>query len=327
MGFSFKLAFAAMALAVATHFVRPAFKVHSSGIIVITGASTGIGASASIKLASLGFTVLAGVRKESDGLALVDRAKESSADNAWSSNIRPVVIDVTEPHTLAAAATEAASAGQPVVGVFCNAGISAGSWPVELSSTENEARVFAVNYFGVAETVRAFAPLLRASQGRILITGSVAGNIASALGQPYSASKFAMRALADSLRREMADLGVSVSRIEPGFVDTPILAKGMTGDSTFTSLPEARRRAYDHLHGQIAVPLKRMVEGAPGTWCTDRDVVHALTAPRPQPVYHPGSIDGKPARVLVTLMNAMHVLGPEWEDFFVNLFRKLKGGA
>lgn len=82
-------------LAVATHFIRPTFEVHDSGVVVITGTSSGIGKAATLKLASLGYTVLAGVRKESDGIAMLD-----GVDSHISKNIVPTIIDVTDIATI-----------------------------------------------------------------------------------------------------------------------------------------------------------------------------------------------------------------------------------
>ena len=75
--------------------------------------------------------------------------------------------------------------------------------------------VYEVNVFGLTQVTQAFLPLLRASQGRIVNVGSVAGLIAADSSTTYSGTKFAVEAISDSLRRELAPFGVSVSVVEP----------------------------------------------------------------------------------------------------------------
>ena len=245
--------------------------------------------------------------------------------------LKPFTIDVTDPETIDKAVREVGEVQKqwklshgsdlPLAAVFCNAGISAGSYPVELTTPQRDAQTFAVNFVGVAETARKFLPLLRKHQGRLLITGSVAGTIASPLGQPYSATKFAVKSLSDSLRRELKDLGVAVVRIEPGFVKTPILNKGMAGDNTFMSLPLEARSTYVELMDKAAKPMREMAAKAYTTDVTDKAIVHAITSERPQAVYHPGSVAGLPACIMVAAMNALGAIDPHWQDFVLELFK------
>jgi NAD(P)-dependent dehydrogenase (short-subunit alcohol dehydrogenase family) len=205
---------------------------------------------------------------------------------------------------------------------ICNAGVSSGSpLPFEFTTAEEDADLFAVNYFGVAETVRRFLPALRASRGRLLLVGSVAGNFATPLGQPYSASKFAVRSLGDSLRRELLPLGVAVARIEPGFIDTPILTKSGKGASQeslrFQQLSEANQRPYRDIHAKTSAALKGATGFAGTTADTDRDIAHAITAASPQAVYHPGTVKGFPAGIFV---GAMWSLSAVWQDFVTSKF-------
>lgn len=89
----------AVFIAVATNFIRPVFDIHESGVIVITGASSGIGKAATIKMASLGYTVVAGVRKEADGDAILN----SVEDKNIAKLIVPTIIDVTNVASIEAA--------------------------------------------------------------------------------------------------------------------------------------------------------------------------------------------------------------------------------
>jgi len=318
----FKVCLCAVGFALATHFIRPVFDVHENGVIVITGASSGIGKSAAIKLASLGYNVVAGVRKESDGEALVN----SVNDKHVAKFISPLIIDVTKTESIDNAVVFAQKLGK-VIGVVCNAGVSAGaSLPVEYVEREKDEFVLSVNYFGLKETAVRFLPLLRENKGRLLTVGSIAGTISNAFGQPYAVSKHMVRSLSDSLRHELAPLGVSVSRIEPGFVNTPILVKN--GMSTpvelkpYNLLPSNKRDVYQKQFDKTTVPLKKMALGASSTDQTDNVIVHALTASRPQPVYHPGSVGGLPAKIPGFLFKFLEAIDPSWVDCLITVLEE-----
>jgi NAD(P)-dependent dehydrogenase (short-subunit alcohol dehydrogenase family) len=301
-------------LGVVSHYIQPFFDAHTKGVIVITGASTGIGASAAVKLARLGFTVFAGVRSI-DGVTVFDGVE----------NVVPIVIDVTSAETIEAAVLSTRKYSEkfrsPLIGVICNAGVGSGApKPVEHRADDEDFAVFDVNYHGVAKTAKRFMPELRKTKGsRLIIIGSVSGNIASPMGQPYSATKFAVRSLADSLRRELKPAGVSVSRIEPGYVNTAMEGKnkvGTDGLSAFELLEPSERAPYENLWNRTIRSKGSMaLHGAP-TQVTDRDIAHSIISTRPQPVYYPGNVAGEyPARVLVFIIDVLSVLGPSWVDF------------
>ena len=80
--------------------------------------------------------------------------------------------------------------------------------------------------FGAVAVAQAFLPQLRRSRGRLVFVGSISGRLAVPFIAPYSASKFALRAIADALRVELRPAGIAVALIEPGSVQTPIWQKG-----------------------------------------------------------------------------------------------------
>ena len=90
-------------------------------------------------------------------------------------------------------------------------------------------RQFDVNFFGAVAVTQAFLPHLRAARGRLLFIGSISGRLAIPFIAPYSASKFALRAVADAWRVELRSAGIAVALIEPGSVRTPIWEKGRAG--------------------------------------------------------------------------------------------------
>jgi NAD(P)-dependent dehydrogenase (short-subunit alcohol dehydrogenase family) len=137
--------------------------------VFITGASTGIGKHAALRLAAEGFTVFAGVRKASDGDALL----------LENPTLLPIIIDVAnEQSVLAALAhvekTLARSPHAQLVGLVNNAGIT-NELPLELQPIDRMRGVFEVNVFGLVRCTQTFLPLLRASKGRVVNIGSVAG--------------------------------------------------------------------------------------------------------------------------------------------------------
>ena len=248
----------------------------AGGTVVITGASTGIGHAAAVRLAAAGFTVYAGVRNDAD------------AERLRAAGLQPLTIDVTDQATIAAAAAEVGEAvgGAGLAGLVNNAGIAV-SGPVEFIPIEDWRRQLEVNVIGQVATIQAFLPLLRAGHGRIVNVSSIGGRIALPLVGPYAASKFALEAISDSLRRELRGQGIEVSVVQPGGVKTPIWDKGLSAaDKIEAATPPEGRRLY----GAIIDALRRQVETiATKTGMEPEEVaepiLHALTAEKPRTRY------------------------------------------
>ena len=184
--------------------------------IVITGASTGIGKATALHLDQLGYRVFAGVRKEADGQALVDEA---------FGKLTPILLDVTDYDSIAAAVrtiTDATSAR--LFGLVNNAGLSLNG-PLELVPSPEIKKLMDVNVIGLLSATKAFLPLLRESQGRIVNISSGHGLLAIPDKSAYAASKFAVQAISDALRVELRSFGISVSCLAVGKVDTQVLGK------------------------------------------------------------------------------------------------------
>lgn len=190
--------------------------------VVITGASTGIGRSAAEYLAARGWTVFAGVRKAADGEALTGAAGD----------LRPLMLDVTDPASIAQAArtVEAALGGETLSGLVNNAGI-AEMGPLAIQPMETVRHHFEVNLFGALACSQAFAPLLgmdlarKGPPGRIVNITSVGGVIASPFLGAYTATKHALESVTDTLRRELMIYGIDAIAVGPGAVKTPIWDK------------------------------------------------------------------------------------------------------
>ena len=246
------------------------------GTVVVTGASTGIGATTALRLAGEGFDVLAGVRKESD------------ADRLRGAGLQPLTIDVTDADSIEAAAEKVAAVvgKEGLAGLVNNAGIAV-SGPVEYVAIEDWRRQLEVNLFGQIAVIQRFLPSLRAGRGRIVNVSSIGGRIALPLAGPYAASKFGLEAVSDSLRRETRGQGISISLIEPGGVKTPIWDKGL---SEADELEAAMPPEGEALYGDLITAMRREVNriatdtGLDPSEVADK-IVHALTARRPRTRY------------------------------------------
>ncbi|CAN5276728.1 SDR family NAD(P)-dependent oxidoreductase [soil metagenome] len=184
---------------------------------LITGTSTGIGRATALHLDRLGHRVYAGVRQQTDGEALAAQA---------SDRLRPVILDVTDEASIAAAIvlidTDLAADG--LAGLVNNAG-EGFPGPLETIPLDQLRAQFEVNVLGQVAVTRAALPLLRRATGRIVFVSSVGGLVSVAFAGPYHASKYAIEAIGNCWRQELAPEGIVVSLIEPGPIATPIWAK------------------------------------------------------------------------------------------------------
>jgi NAD(P)-dependent dehydrogenase (short-subunit alcohol dehydrogenase family) len=246
--------------------------------VVVTGASTGIGASCALRLAQQGYHVFAGVRKPEDG----ERLRQRSAGLLeW------LPLDVTDGATIARAAETVASAQgeHGLAGLVNNAGIAVGG-PLEYLSTERLRRQFEVNVVGLHAVTQAFIPLIRRARGRIVHIGSIAGRIASPFTGAYAASKHAVEALTDALRLELAPEGIHVSVIEPGQIKTPIWDKGLQEFSAITSqIPAEGMARYRGRLMALRHILDRARARAASPEAVADAVLHALNSPEPRTRY------------------------------------------
>lgn len=184
------------------------------GAVIVTGASTGIGAATVRELASQGYRVFGTVRRARDAATV-------EADGGI-----PVTLDVSHlPGIIRARDTvDRDREGLPLVALVNNAGLPAVG-AIELLDLEDLRRVLEVNVIGQVAVTQAFLPMLRAAKGRVINMSSVSARMALPFAGPYAASKWALEALSDSLRRELLPTGVDVVVIQPGSVRTAIWEK------------------------------------------------------------------------------------------------------
>jgi NAD(P)-dependent dehydrogenase (short-subunit alcohol dehydrogenase family) len=190
----------------------------SGDLVLLTGASTGIGYATTLYLADAGFRVLAGVRSEEAAERLVE---------AGGASVIPLTLDVTKPDDLetAAEAIERENGGK-LDGLVNNAGVF---YPnaAEVAPLEEYRRTMEVNFFGLVALTQRLIPALRKAQGRIVNVSSMNGRVAMPLTGSYAASKFAVEAFSDALRVELASSGIHVIVVQPGQIRTEIFGKAM----------------------------------------------------------------------------------------------------
>lgn len=262
-----------------------------SGAVVVTGASSGIGRAAALHLDRQGWRVFAGVRREPDGESLRREASE---------RLTPALLDVTDAASIAAAAkqVETELAGAGLAGVVNNAGIGVGG-PLEFLPLDELRSVLEVNAVGVVAVTQAFLPLLRRERGRVVVVGSISGRLSTPFAGPYCASKFAVEALCDSLRMELAPWSMQVSLVEPGDVDTPIWEKTQGyADRMLARLPQAARELYADAIVGLRRQLDESARGAAPPEACARAIAHALSARRPRTRY----LVGTDARIQAALV-------------------------
>ena len=184
----------------------------SDTVFLITGASSGIGAATARAAAEAGHRLVLAARS-------VDRLEALAGELGGPDRALVVRCDVTEwEQQQAMVATALEHFGQLDV-AFANAGFGAARGFLK-ESPEHWKSMVLTNVYGAALTIRATLPALKASRGHLLLTGSVAGRRALP-GSLYSATKWAVTAMGESVRQELDQTGVRVTLIEPGTVDTP----------------------------------------------------------------------------------------------------------
>ncbi|WP_341715621.1 SDR family oxidoreductase [Micromonospora sp. FIMYZ51] len=246
-------------------------------LVIVTGASTGMGAATARELARRGFHVLAGVRRNSDGTRL-------RADH-----IEPVTLDITDPDHVAALAARVERGPQPLRALVNNAGVP-GAGPVEVMPLSEWRRIFEVNLFGHVAVTQALLPALLRGKGRVVNISSLNGKISMAGYGPYAASKFAMEAMSDALRNELAPHGVQVVVVEPGGVKTEMSRVGLAALSRLDEAmtPEQNAR-YGTLMQAIPAHVAAFTEAGVTSDVAAKRIARAVTDARPRTRYTIGA--------------------------------------
>jgi len=246
---------------------------------VVTGVSTGIGHAIAEDLMQRGYQVFGSVRRGPDAEELANR---------WGAAFVPLIFDITDATALPAivAQVQRALSGRPLAALINNAGIGING-PLMYQPMSEIRQVFEVNVFGTLEVTRAFVPLLgrRGSghpPGRIVNISSVSGVITPPFMAAYSASKHALEALTQGMRRELKLYAIAAAAIEPGFVRSRIFEKELEtrpleryADTDIAALWQQFTRAA----------TQAFATRAKSTDVVTRAVRHAIESPRPRTRY------------------------------------------
>ncbi len=237
--------------------------------ILITGVSTGIGLVTARDLLRRGFHVYGSVRKG-----------EAPAELLAEAAFTQLTFDVRDRPALQRAVGRIREAGHPLVGVVNNAGVAVPG-PIETTSETEYRRQFEVNVFGLIAVCQEILPLLHAAKAaghtpRIVNVSSVSGYLTSPYMAFYSASKFAVEALTDGLRRELLPFGIDVVSVAPGPTKTPIWVKGSTQTEGF------EENRYSHLLPQLEPYTRAAERGGVEPQLVADAIYAALTNARPR---------------------------------------------
>jgi NAD(P)-dependent dehydrogenase (short-subunit alcohol dehydrogenase family) len=245
--------------------------------MLITGASRGIGRATALTLARDGHEVLAGVRDDGAGERL---AEESGG------RVRPVRLDVTDQASIRAAAE---AVGDRLDVLVNNAGIAVGG-VLEALDVDELRRQLDVNVVGQVAVTQAMLPALRATRGRVVFISSVSGRVSTPLMTPYTASKFAIEAIADGLRVELRPWNIDVVLVEPGSIDTDIW-RGADDQFTATigSMSDEHRRLYAGLLEGSRKLIRSAAKRAAPVEKVVKVVEQAATTERPRTRYVVGA--------------------------------------
>ncbi len=266
-------------------------------VVLVTGASSGMGRDFSLKLLDKGYVVYGAARR---------LEKMSDIEDAGGHAIR---LDITDDSSIAAAVEQIIREQSRLDILINNAGY--GSYgAVEDVPIEEARRQFEVNVFGLARLTQLVLPYMRENHhGRIINISSIAGKIYSPLGGWYNASKFALEGLSDCLRLETRQFGIDVVIIEPGGVDTE------WGDIAFDS---AMKHSGSTAYSAMAKGFKKLKESfrtQASPEVITALVVKALKVRRPRTRYSAGT-------GAIPLLFMRKILSDRMYDYF--LYRMLK---
>lgn len=249
-------------------------------LIVVTGASTGIGRATAVQLAGEGFHILAGVRRQIDAESL---AREAT-------NIEPIILDITDDSHIQALAHRISvdPARRPLHALVNNAGIAVDA-PIEVLPMAEWKRQFDVAVFGQIAITQALLPALVASRGRIVNVGSILSIVAMPSSGPYSGAKAAMDAISDALRREVAEFGVEVIVIVPGVVRSQLSERGLaTAGRIAEQMTAAQAARYANLVESHVAQAKSYAQTGIPAEAAAKIISRAIGAARPRTRYTVG---------------------------------------
>ena len=243
----------------------------TSRIVLITGCSTGIGRDLAQRLTRAGYTVVATARKM------------ETLDNVQAALKLP--LDVTQPESIRQAIERIVQQFGRIDALINNAGYAVRG-AVEEVPIEQAQAMFDTNVFGVMRMIQAVVPFMRQQgSGRIINISSVVGRLVTPANGVYSASKFALEALSDALRLELAPFGIQVVLIEPGSIKTQFHATVEANARTIFANSGSPYQSLYRQYEQVTADMRRQEAGPE---VVSKIVQQAINTSRPKARYLAG---------------------------------------
>jgi NAD(P)-dependent dehydrogenase (short-subunit alcohol dehydrogenase family) len=271
---------------------RPASSGERCGLAVVTGTSSGIGRATAVALAQRGYRVIAGVRRPEDATSIA----------AEHGRIEPFFLDVTNAEHRSALQERLDREPDGLQLLVNNAGVVGGG-PIEVMPIERWQEVIGINVVGTIAITQAALPALFRARGRVVNVSSPSGQIAFPMLGSYSVSKFALQGFTDTLRREAAPGGVTVTSVSPGLIRTEIFGKGLEEGRELMGRvypPELHARYGELASGAIVAGEDAITGGGASPESAAALIVRAATARRPRTRYYQG-IENRAVRILAAL--------------------------
>jgi NAD(P)-dependent dehydrogenase (short-subunit alcohol dehydrogenase family) len=241
--------------------------------VLVTGASSGIGLASAIAAAQAGFTTVATVRRPDGDLALREAAEKAGV------SVDVVSLEVTDAESIDECVRSVISLHGRLDALVNNAGVAGISPTVELCTMDALRASMEVNFFGVVAMSRAAMAHLRATHGRLITISSVRGVIGQPFNEGYSAAKFAVEGFMEALAPVAAEVGVTVSLIEPAAVlDTAFITSAGANPAAMLAAAGPYATAFRAYRGWVQTGA---IESAQTAADVAEVVVAALTDGRP----------------------------------------------
>jgi NAD(P)-dependent dehydrogenase (short-subunit alcohol dehydrogenase family) len=255
-------------------------------VVLITGASSGVGQATAGLLARNGYKVFGTSRNPADAEAI--------------SGVEMLSLDVRSDDSVAACVKAVADAAGRIDVLVNNAGYELSGALEEISLDEARAQ-FETNFFGVVKMVQAILPSMRQrKQGRIINVSSFAGVSSIPFMGIYSASKFALEGYTEALRMEVRPFNIHVSLAEPAFLKTPMTNHRQTSIAPLTEYDPWRQRAFK--------AFRDLEQKAPGPESVAKQILNIVRSKRPRLHY----LIGSQARILSRLQRYLPEAAYEW---------------
>jgi len=234
-------------------------------VVLVTGASSGIGEATAERLAKAGYKVYGTSRR---------------GTQAGKQSFDMIALDVTSDESVVAAVREVMRLEGRIDLLVNNAGFSVAPGGAEESSIGQAQSIFDTNFFGIVRMTRAVVPHMRsAGGGRIINIGSVLGFVPMPYGALYAATKHAIEGYSESLDHELRIWGIRVSVIEPAYIKTPFNAHFLE--------PDSKLDAYREVRAAVKMRVNEVMETAEESGTVAETVLKAASAAHPKLRYTP----------------------------------------